>query len=305
MSPSSYPPEKPPVAELAEGGNSQATSTKSNGWMPCFVLLGLFGFLFTGICLTVWFFLVPDVEIVSEDERRKRNEEKYEAISDAFSGNTMQEQNYKELRTLNQFFKKVADVSDFSVKPELKQIVDYDRYARVMRKQSDLGALAYFGNALVAAMLKQQVIGPTPFSEVQIYRIQKLSEEDRLVYTQITGEYGDDMPYLFWVNKGTAGWKLYDWEHVRYGIRETEEMAAILGDTNPRSSRDYDTYINLYDDYSTERPDESYSAEKKRVRDLLRLSENLTFHKRLAAPYRYDIAHRYWLMTITKTPWLF
>ena len=299
--------DNPPVAEYAQasqGGfadkpsehqNFTGKTTSGSCWFPCLLLAGLFLLVIVGGSYTLFRFLAPDIEVVSEEEAAARLAQKYDSIQSAFSGDAVSnDQADQELQEFNKFFKTVAEVSDYTLNSKLKKIVDYDRYAEVVRKEPALGPVAYFGNSFVSALLRQRIIGPTPFSEIQIYRIDHLTSDERLIYAQITGEYGDDMPYLFWVKKHQSGWKLYDWEHVRYGIRDSEETAVVLGDNNPRTSQDYDTYVTLYEEYSQDSGIEDFQKEQLRIRKILKRSELLSFHERLEAPYLFDIAHRYW-----------
>lgn len=313
MPDSNFSSGSPPVVS----GSSQSTGVpdypdfapKAKGCWISILAVGLFLFLVLLVGgYAVYRAAAPKIEVLSEAEKQERFEAKYSSIEAAFSSEKkFSSKQNPEAAEIQTFFKKLSETVNYEITPELRKVIDYGRYAEEVRKFPELGNIAYFGNRILGEMLTQQVIGPTPFVDIDICRIEELGEAERLVYARTTGEYGDDLPHLFWIKRGKLGWKLFDWEHVRYGIRETEETAILIGDNNPATSAGYERYLDLYDEYSNEAendlaqygdtsnsPDD-YESERKRVRRILKRSEELSFHYKLKPAFLYDIAFRYWI----------
>ena len=211
-------------------GNSSSTSSSCLFWF--LAIGGTLSLALIAFCYLTYRALAPQ-NVVDADEARQRLDDRYELAATAFSGDELLAENdSQELKEIRLFLSEVSQITDFTIKPELGKIIDFQRYAHAMREEESLGTIAFFGDNFCSILAAEQVVGPMPFTQSQIYQVDDLGDNERLVYAHVSGDYGDDTPFLYWIIKKNGRWKLFDWENLRYGIKDAEETAVTLGDNN-------------------------------------------------------------------------
>ncbi len=235
---------------------------------------------------------------LSSQDNDEPETEKFEKAAAAFSGSPLTE--HPDLDSISVFLSELAVVADQTGSDEIKQLIDIDeikqlidideikqlididKYTREMRNSSFInGAVAFTSDREFAEICENRILGPVPFDEFSIYKIEETGYANEYVIYAITD--GVDFacnPQRFWLTKHNGTWKLYDWEPLDYGIRDSYETAVPVG--NAYGDAAYDAYV----DYTNicEAFDEDMRFDAEQPLDYGRNKRRLTRMTRLPLP---------------------
>ncbi len=265
---------------------SRPPSKSKSCLIPVLIALGLVLSILIGGGVAVYRALAPPnliVETEEEAETRRANDQA--KISQAFSSDFVPA-DPKEFDQIEKLVVRISSFANDEVNSDLHECIDFERYAREARRNPEAKRLAYFGNAIFAATARQRTVGPIPFSQYRIFEIETISENERKITLQTWGTYDDIAPYVWWVARTSRDeWKLYDWEPIEFGVRDSKESAVLLGEDNVERIRAYETYVDAVIDYVEETDDLSDSTKQK-----LLDCQSLAFHESLADSSLFNIA---------------
>ncbi len=83
--------------------------------------------------------------------------------------------------------------------------------------------------ATAARSLRDSVEEPREFEDYTIFRIEKLRENERLVWLHLHLHGRGTDPYRFWIIRSGDRWKLYDWEYLERGRSDAYFTAVEWG----------------------------------------------------------------------------
>ena len=281
---------QPAYAPTPPDGVGQPPTKPKSCLIPVLIVLGLLLLILIGGGVAIYRSLAPpDVIVENEEEATARRISEQSKVEQAFS-NEFVPADQNELAQIEKLIALVSSLADDEVNPDLHECIDFVRYAREARRNPEAKRLAFFGNSVFAATVRQRTVGPIPFSQYRIFEIETISEDERKVTLQTWGTYENVSPYVWWVARAdNNNWKLYDWEPVEFGVRDTKESAVLLGEDNLQRIRAYETYVDAVVDYVEETDDLSDSA-KQNLLDC----QSLPYHKALKDSTLYNIATHFY-----------
>lgn len=172
-----------------------------------------------------------------------------------------------------QFVDKVADVADETSKPELHEIIDYDRYAEEYFQRSSEARDNAWQRLVVAETLDNLIIGPPPPYGYQIIGIKDLGANRYRVYLECPDTYSGNEPVVWWIiDQGNM--KLYDWCQLDFGIRSTTENFSLIDASDTEIDR-YNEYIDACEQFFAAYDEETPPAlQAMEVEQALAMAEN-------------------------------
>ena len=240
------------VAEVAESPSvhdpfSDGNKRSPGCLVPCLIVTGVMALIVIGIGFSLYLSLRPPeiVEVSPEEAEaalRARNEHLRKSIETPFkAGNAAAEYD-----SIVRFLERLAEATSSEDTVEVHKMIDFFRYAEEARKNKELGSSAYFGLSILSIAFQERSYGPISFDEFQIFDIEEIAPDERKVFLHTSGYVDSSAPYIFWlVKSGNGRWKLYDWEFLDFGIRDSRESAIVLGDNDDRRCSDFEQYVDL------------------------------------------------------------
>ncbi len=198
--------------------------------------------------------------------------------------------------SIMEFGRALSDVAKYRPTPELLELLDVERSV-LEAKQIYIEKLAGKEEDVSWVMhVKRQrtrAVGPLPFDEFLIFRIDDLSEDERLVWVHHWKNNVEVLPVRWWLKRHRNGWRLYDWQFVGGAIRESHSHAVLWSMRDPYQIEGHARYLELTDQYMQE-----YNPNDPRFRaratKILEECENLVVPDELAPTVLLAIASRWY-----------
>ena len=253
------------------------------------IVLGMGLLVLIGGGVAIYRALAPkDVIVETEAEAVERRKSEQAEVRLAFSNaGQFVPTDQREFDAISKLIARVSEAANDEVQNDIHDCIDFDRYSREARRNPELNRLAYFGNAVFSATVTQRVVGPIPFSDYRIFSIEKINEGERKVILQTWGVYEDVAPYVYWVSMNDRNeWKLYDWEPLEFGLRDSKESAVLMGESDASRIRAFETYVAAVVAYV----DETGERHSDDVKQALLDCQTLNFHKAISDSSLYNVA---------------
>ncbi len=226
--------------ELLQPGPAQ--SERSQSWLTLIVgacALGTLVFLLCGGGL--WFTLLrpskmPDIVNESREQKRAALQQAFSSVDVGVDAAL--------LAQLNEFFDRVIEASSAGDESAFRRLVDRDRLYEAMKASGRMPAQWAVIEGWNRDWALQSVWIPSYSTRFRIaYAEQSVAgeHEELVVYGYFWDTLNDAAEMRWWLVKGPAGWRAYDWELLQFGLRGSHELALF-------EFEDTSTYFQLYEE---------------------------------------------------------
>jgi hypothetical protein len=133
-----------------------------------------------------------------------------------------------ELTRLSALFDQVADAGRREDNAAFVRLVDLDRLYVEMKRSGEMPAQMRFLDDMTRKMLHFQIGLPWYVARHKIVHV-RLSPggTDAVVYGYFWDEDDEAAEMRWWVAREQGQWKIYDWELLQFGMRESRELALL------------------------------------------------------------------------------